>query len=407
VLRSSNGSIVFTRKSRLFNNRMKINTIANRYLFSEVVSPFTLNILFFTFIFLLTEILEITNMIVNYKIGLLTVLRLLVFSMPYFLVFIIPMSVMMAVLLTFLRMSGDNEIVALKSCGIGIYQILPAVLGFCLIGTLLTGFMTIYGLPWGKLSLKRMTLEVAGSNIDMGIKERTFNDNFDGVMLYVNQVDVRQKELIDVFIHDERSADTGITIIAPRGRISTDPENLRFHLRLFDGSINQVNLKDQTVNATRFETYDLNIDLDPAALRRETGSKDEKEMSLTELRRFIRTRPEKDDRYYNALLEYHKKFSIPFACIFLGILAVPLGVQSKTARPSFGLGLGLFLFMLYYLMLSAGLVFGEAGIYPPVVGMWAPNFVIGGIGIYLLIRTVEGRTIYIDRLPRLFRILRR
>lgn len=386
---------------------MRINSIANRYLFLEMMGPFSVNVFFFTFVFLLTEILEITNMIVNYKIGFLTILWLLAYTMPYFLVFVIPMSVMMAVLLTFLRMSGDNEIIALKSCGIGVYQLFPAVLGFCLIGTLMTGFMIIYGLPWGKLSLKRVTMEVARSNIDIGLKERTFNDNFEGVMLYVNKVDLKNKELIDVFIHDERTADTGITIIAPRGRMTTDPDNLTFHLRLYNGAINQVNVKDRTVNSTRFQTYDLNIDLQQAALRRDLGPKDEKEMSLPELHRFIQTRPEKDKDYYSALLEFHKKFSIPFACISLGILAVPLGVQSKTARTSFGLGLGLFLFLLYYLMLSAGLVFGEAGVYPPAVGMWVPNIVTGGIGIYLLIRTVQGRPIYIDLLPRLFRGLRK
>ncbi len=386
---------------------MKINSIANRYLFLEMVGPFTVNVFFFTFVFLLTEILEITNMIVNYKIGFLTILWLLAYTMPYFLVFVIPMSVMMAVLLTFLRMSGDNEIIALKSCGIGVYHLLPAVLGFCLIGTLVTGFVIIYGLPWGKLSLKRVTMEVARSHIDIGLKERTFNDNFEGVMLYVNKIDLQNKELIDVFIHDERTADSGITIIAPRGRMTTDPDSLDFRLRLYNGAINQVNVKDQTVNSTRFQTYDLNIDLRQAGLRRDLGPKDEKEMSLTELRRFIRTRPEKDKDYYSALLEFHKKFSIPFACISLGILAVPLGIQSKTARTSFGLGLGLFLFLLYYLMLSAGLVFGEAGVYPPAVGMWVPNIVTGGIGTYLLIRTVQGRPIYIDLLPQLFRGLRK
>ncbi|MFW5637552.1 MAG: LptF/LptG family permease, partial [Thermodesulfobacteriota bacterium] len=84
-----------------------------------------------------------------------------------------------------------------------------------------------------------------------------------------------------------------------------------------------------------------------------------------------------------------------------------LGVQSKSARTSFGLGLGLFLFLLYYLMLSAGLVLGEAGVYPPVIGMWAPNIVTGIIGVYLLVRTVKGRPIYIDLLPRVFRSLRK
>ena len=112
---------------------MKINTIINRYLLKEMMPPFVINLAFFTFIFLMTKILEITNLIVNYRVSLLNVLLMLIYSMPFFLEFIIPMSVMMAVLLTFLRMSGDNEIIALKSGGMSMYGLLPPVLLFCLL----------------------------------------------------------------------------------------------------------------------------------------------------------------------------------------------------------------------------------------------------------------------------------
>jgi len=82
--------------------------------------PFSINVCVFTFLFLMTKMVDITNWIVNYNLGLTAVLRLIFFTLPWLLVFIIPMSVMMAVLLTFLRLSGDNEIVALKSCGMSI-----------------------------------------------------------------------------------------------------------------------------------------------------------------------------------------------------------------------------------------------------------------------------------------------
>jgi lipopolysaccharide export system permease protein len=88
-------------------------------------------------------------------------------------------------------------------------------------------------------------------------------------------------------------------------------------------------------------------------------------------------------------LEFHKKFSIPFACFALGILAIPLGIKSKSAKRSTGLILGLLFFLIYYLLLSAGMVWGETGDYPPVVGMWLPNFVVGAFGVYLLVKTAN------------------
>lgn len=372
---------------------MKLNTVANRYICREMVPPFLLNLLFFTFIFLLTRILDITNMVVNYKIGLDVILRMLLFAMPYFLVFVIPMSTMMAVLLTFLRMSSDNEILALKSGGVSLYGTLPAVLTFCLAGSILTAATIAYGLPWGRLALRDLTVQVAAENVDIGLKERTFNDSFRGVMLYVNRIDVRTKALMDIFIQDDRDGRLSVTIIAPRGQLFGGGDTPAFRLRLFDGSINQVDLTSRTVNSARFETYDLHLDLQQAMVAARSGPKDDKEMYPAELRRFIKTRVERDVRYYQALLEWHKKFSIPVACLALGILAVPLGVGAKFSRRSFGLGIGLTFFLFYYLLLSAGLVFGETGAYPAAVGMWIPNLVTGGLGIFLFIRAAADRPV--------------
>jgi lipopolysaccharide export system permease protein len=47
-------------------------------------------------------------------------------------------------------------------------------------------------------------------------------------------------------------------------------------------------------------------------------------------------------------------------------------------------------------MLSAGSVFGEAGVYPPAIGMWVPNVVMGGLGIFLLVRTANDRPVKIN-----------
>jgi len=73
----------------------------------------------------------------------------------------------------------------------------------------------------------------------------------------------------------------------------------------------------------------------------------------------------------------------------MGLLAVPLGIQSRHSKKAFGIGLGLIFFLLYYILLSVGTTFGENGSYPPVVGMWMPNLVLGGFGIYLMVRSAK------------------
>ena len=369
--------------------------IIDRYVFVELIPPFVINLSFFTFVFLMAEMLKITDLIVNYGVGLLIIAQILLFSIPYFLTYVIPMATMMAVLLTMLRMSADNEIVALKSGGVSLYRLLRPIMAFCLLACLFAYAMAVYGTPIGRLAIKELTFQVFSSNLDIGLKERTFNDSFNGVMLFVNKIDIRDHSLIDVFIEDKRDERMTSTVIAPRGKLLSEPDSLVFHLRLYDGVVNQVDVENRSAHSVSFDTYNVRLDL-KKAVTAASPQKGRKEMSLAELRDFIQTYPNKDLRYYKALMEYYKKFSIPIACLSLGILAVPLGTQTRRGGRSSGLVLGLLFFLFYYVLLSTGMVFGENGAYPPIIGMWVPDIVLGLLGLFLLIRAAREQPVTLE-----------
>jgi lipopolysaccharide export system permease protein len=146
-----------------------------------------------------------------------------------------------------------------------------------------------------------------------------------------------------------------------------------------------------------FQTYDMKLELKNPTESIQNGPKDEEEMSIPELRRYIKENASKKNaQYYLTLMELHKKFSMPLACFALGLLALPLGIQSRLAKRSFGVGLGMFFFIIYYMLLSAGWVFGEAGVYPPWIGMWVPNILMGSIGAALLVLTANEYFIRMD-----------
>ena len=379
---------------------MQIPLLINKYIFKEFISPFVINVLFFTFIFLMAELIQITNWIVNYNINLFTILRMIIYQTPYFLIFVIPLSIMITILLTFLKLSSDNEIMAIKSGGISIYGLMTPVGLFCLIGFVLTLFMTVYGQAWGRTALRALTLQVVSESIDIGLKERTFDDSFDGVTIYVNEINLRNKNLVDVFIEDNRLPDRVNTVIAPRGILFSDPVNGTAHLKLFNGSIHQTNLNEKTAHAIHFDTYEISLDTKRSIARKKAKPTRPKEMSFKALRSFVQNAERKDRRYFSMLLELHRRLALPFGCFALGIIAVPLGVQSRSAKRSFGLVLGLFFFLFYYLLMSMGKVYGETGAYPPQIGMWLPNVIIGGVGVYFLIRTANERTLKLDTVYR-------
>jgi lipopolysaccharide export system permease protein len=380
---------------------MKINTIANRYILRDMLGPFSINMLVFTFLFLMTQMVEITNWIVNYDLDVLDVFTIIFFTLPWFLMFIIPMSTMMAILLTFLRLSSDNEIVALKSCGISIYRLLPPVLSFAVFGCLLTGFITLYAVPQSRAYMQEMALRLVVSNVDIGLKERTFNTAFKSVMLYVSKIDTQNKKLIDIFIEDKRQADVVSTVVAPEGKLFSEPEKFIFHLVLSNGTIHQTNLRERSASSIEFDTYKLSLDLGKEMDDLEDREKHREEMSIAELRQYVKESPEKDEDYYKARIVLQRRFAIPVACLTMGLLAFPLGIQSKTSKRSFGLILCLFFFLLYYLLLTAGYAFGEDGTLAPEIGMWLPNFTILSLGMFFLIQTGRERSLKMEIIARI------
>jgi lipopolysaccharide export system permease protein len=362
-----------------------------------MLPPFGITLIFFLFIFLMTKLLEVTNIVVNYDVEVWVIGLMLVYSVPFFLQFVIPMAVMMGVLLAFLRLSSDNETVALKACGISVYRVLGPAVAFSLLGTLVTAWVTVYAMPWGSGALKRTTLELAASSLEVGLKERSFNDQFTDVVVYVSEVDPHSGTLRHLFIEDRRNPDVISTIIAPQGRLYKSAAALTAHLQLDDGSITQVDLATRSANAVQFDRYDLRLKLQLNNVDGQGGRKHRSEMGLAEMRHYLKTYEARDSRYYRTLMDYHKKFSIPLAGIVLGLLAVPLGFQSGGARKSYGVGMGLILFLLYYVLLTAGWTYGKTGALPPLVGMWAPNLIFGGLAIFFLRRCATDRGLGFDQ----------
>ena len=244
-----------------------------------------------------------------------------------------------------------------------------------------------------------MAIRLAASHADIGLKERTFNDAFDNVMLYVSRIDTQNKKLIDVFIEDKRQPDIVSTVVAPEGRLFSEPEKFTFHLLLSNGTIHQTNPKDRSATSIQFDTYMLSLDFKKEMENYDENDKHRESMSIDELRQYMEDRAGregKDQDYYKAKIVLHRRFSIPIACLAMGLIAFPLGIQSKNAKRSFGLVLCLFFFLMYYLLLTIGYGFGEDGSYPPEIGMWVPNVVMGGIGLFMLIQTGRERSLMIE-----------
>jgi lipopolysaccharide export system permease protein len=358
------------------------------YILKEILPVFFIGLMTFTVILLMDKILKLIEMIVNRGADLSRVLMLLVFISPSFLIFTIPMAVLLSVLLSFGRLSGDSEVTAFKASGISLYQLFLPVSVFSLCACLLTAFLVIYGLPWGNRGFMATLYVIAQSKADIEIKERVFNDSFKGLVVYVDEVPTQGNEMKRVMIHDERDEGKTNTIFASEGYLISNPNSREVTLRLFNGDLHRFEPKAQAYQKVRFSTYDLKLDLSRTLAN--LGKKlREHEMSVQDLKKEIRRKKALKQDPTALQVELHKRYAIPFACLVFSLIGVPLGIQPRRSGRSFGFVFSILIFLAYYVSLTAFDLLAIRKSIPPSVAGWAPNFIFAGLGGYLLFKAAK------------------
>ena len=373
--------------------------IVQRYLFMEMLGPFFVTLIVATFVLFIAKVIELTNMVVSRGVGLDVVGRLLLYVIPYFLAHSIPMATMLAVLLGFMRLSSDNEITALKSAGVSMKQLLLPVVALATITWAITASFSMWAMPWGQHKFENLVFEVAQRRADLALKERVFLDAVKGLVIYVNRLPA-PGSMESIFIVDERDRSKTYTVVAKRGKIFPAKDD-KITIRLYDGTIHNVAKDRKTAQNARFKTYDVAIDASYLSKAQRDG-KHAKEMYVGELFEEMKKYEPGSRKYLKAEIELQQKFALPMACFIMALIALPLGTHWKSGR-SWGVGIGLVVFLGYYLIFSLSWNLGDTGNYPPIIGVWLPNVLFGLIGLELFRRELKEKPFplldSLDRLP--------
>ncbi|MBI2460501.1 MAG: LPS export ABC transporter permease LptF, partial [Candidatus Rokubacteria bacterium] len=359
--------------------------ILDRYLYRELLSPFLLGILLFTFLLLIDKIFDLTDLIINKGVPFPLVALLLVYILPAFLVLTIPMGLLLAILIAFGRLSGDLEIVALKASGVSPLRLFRPVLLFSGAVGLVTAFLIMEAVPWGNYAFKSLVFDILRTQASVGLKERIFNDTFGNFVIYVEELSTPQAALRGVFVADERRPEESRVITAREGRLLTDEANRRITLRLLDGTVHETNPRElQKYRQVAFRLYDLSLTLENPLVQAGEAPKGDREMTLAELRAQAETLRVGGGNPNPYLVEIHKKYAIPAACLVFAVIGLPLGIRTHRGGRWAAFVVSLPILLLYYVFLTTGESLGDAGRIPPWLAMWGPNLLVGAIGVALL-----------------------
>jgi len=364
-----------------------------KYILNEIWPTFFVTLFVMVFIMMASQMLPMTELIITRGVRVTQVLGIVIFLLPDLVAFALPAVTLIAVVVAFLRLSADSEIVALKSCGVSLYQMLPPVLGLSFLAFLFALVIGAFVAPWGNRSFKDLVFRIAESEANVGIKERVFSEPFDNVVFYVNRYSSREKLLKDVFVVDRREKGMTNTIVAEEARILLHPNERIITLRFLRGTIFLVEKDLKSARTIGFKSYDLSISLKDIMAGLAARKKKPHELSVGELLKQLDEVPKGESRYNAIVRELVEKGSMPLAVFLMGVIGVPLGARLRARGRSAGIGLSLAVFSSYYLFLAGIRSICSSGILSPAIGVWIPVFFLLISCVYLLKRTAEERPI--------------
>jgi lipopolysaccharide export system permease protein len=358
--------------------------LIDRYLLREILTPFALTLGALMLILLTDQLLRLVELLINKGISLLTVLKIFLSILPAFLVIALPAGVLIGIIIAFNRLSTDNEIIALQANGISLYRLLWPAMQFSVIALALTFSLSVWAKPWAGRSLKDLGISLVRQQAAVGLEAGMFNELFEDVVIYVEELPVPDR-LAGVLIYDLRDPQNPVLTLAKEGAVFNDPEKNILGFRLLQGHQYRFDPEEPGRNQViRFSTYEFKMDLN--AVLNDPGSTVEPSTPEA-IKRAMEEDPERAGRYRRLLGEHYKNYAFPFSCLIFGLVGVPLGAAVRRAGRLGGFTVGLFLALVYYILVIAADFVTALGTVPPALAVWSPNLIMATVGVVLIVHT--------------------
>ncbi len=363
---------------------IKLPKLLYGYLATEILAPFFASFLVMNSVFVLITLIPFLNTVLELEIDFVDFARLFLYLFPDMFLYSIPMSAMIGVTIAFTRLSTDSEILAFKASGVSLYQFIPPVLFISVLIALLTAYFSVNLIYKSKIAMKQLMFQVAKEKIDKGIKEHQFTEALGDLVVYVESIDRETGKWKNVWVSDMRGQVNPIITMAQSGNMVAKIDTMLVTITLENGSLHRPDgPKSQIIG---FEKYIIDIPLQPPTVvdGKDVTTLSTASMTMTQLQEFAtgigRSTPEGREK----LVHYHTRIVLPFGCMLLSLLGMPLGLQAGPGKKSSGIPLALFFFIFYYIIFTLGKVLAQETAVPVFLAMWLPNITFLIITVYYL-----------------------
>ena len=257
-----------------------MNTL-NKYLFKQSLIPFLLSVAVITTVLFLQFLIRAVDRFLGKGLDALTIFEYLYLNLAWIIALSVPMSLLISSVMTFGRMAQQNEITALKSAGVNLYNIIkPAILFGSLVGIGLCLFNNFI-LPEMNYNARLLARDIYKKKPELSIEPGYFVDMIPQYTMIVKEIDGKDFKDVKIFSKNQKSEQT--TIYANQGSLSSDGNMIT--IDLMDGEIHEIDLSDYDYyRKIKFKTHQIMISMDELMLNRTTESnRTDREMRVPQM----------------------------------------------------------------------------------------------------------------------------
>ena len=351
--------------------------ILDRYVIREVLLPFVIALLVFTFILIVPSMMQYAEAFIAKGVPTTVVLRAMATLLPSSLALSIPSALLIALLIAFGRLSADREFVAMQACGISVARLLWPVGLISIVGWATTSYVMIEALPDANQAFRQIAFNVLAERAEGEVRPRVFFTDFPNLVIYVRDIPP-EGGWNDVFMADNSPGRQEAIYLVRHGRVVLDAKKRTVEMVLEDGTRHVAN-PDGAYQVVKFARQVVSVNPE-SVFPRGGPTKGDPEMTIAELQTRAAELEGIGESSHNQIMAIHRKFAIPVACLVFGVIGLALGATNRRDGKlgSFVFGLGVI--FAYYIPLTLGPALAKGHLIPPWLAVWAPNIILSAVG---------------------------
>ena len=257
-----------------------MNTL-NKYLVKESLIPFLLSLGVITTVLFLQFLIRAIDRFLGKGLDVWIILEYLYLNLAWIIALSVPMSLLISTVMTYGRMSQDNEITALKAAGVSVFSIIkPAVLFGGFVGLVLCLFNN-FVLPDMNYHARLLARDIYQKSPELTIEPGYFINTIPQYSMIVREMEGNNFK--DVKIFSKYSGTEQVTIYADKGKLTSKEDIIILDLE--NGEIHEIDLEDYNhYRRIKFLTHQITIPIDDLLLNRNNESvRTDREMKVSEM----------------------------------------------------------------------------------------------------------------------------